>query len=75
MGSVEFTDGDPHRRWHWRYKHPHDLAHPLGYLFGPIAATNSDGGEQGGMAERLDGEMPTLAVIARSTAMLSSFIL
>ena len=35
-----------------------------GYLLGPIVATNSDGGEQGGMAERLDGETPELTMKA-----------
>ena len=42
---LEFADSELFRRWHWRYKHPHDLAHTLGSLLGPIAATNSDGGE------------------------------
>ena len=60
----EFTDGNPLRRQHWRYKHPHDLAHTLGYLLGPIAATNSDGGEQGSTMERLDGKTPELTMKA-----------
>ena len=62
--GQSFAGGEIFRRRQPCHEHPHYLAHTLSYLLGPIAATNSDGGEHGGTAERLDSETLALAVIA-----------
>ena len=59
-----FTDDVPLRRRHQHHRLPHNIAHLLSYLVGPIAGANDDGGVNGGTTAQIDGETPTLVVIA-----------
>ena len=60
----KFTDGEPLQRRHRHHRLPHDIAHLLSYLARPIAGANDDGGVNGGTTAQIDGETPTLVVIA-----------
>ena len=64
----KFTDGEPLQRWHRHHRLPHNIAHLLSYLVGPIARANDDGGVNDGTTARIDGETLTLVIIARSWA-------
>ena len=56
-------------------EHPHDIAHKLSYLVGPIAGANDDGGDHGGTAVWFDGEAPGPTEAARSRVTLRLYIL
>ena len=45
-----------------------DLAHLLSHLAGPIVDGKDDGGGNGGVEVRVDGETPVWATVARTDA-------
>ena len=75
VGRRYLVGGEPHQRLHRHDRDPQVLPNLLSYLARPIAGANDDGGVNGGMAVRIDGETLALAMIARSTATMSSYIL
>ena len=48
-----------------------DLAHLLSHLAGPIVDGKDDGGGNGGVEVRVDGETPVWATVARTDAVPS----
>ena len=66
VARSEFAGGELFQRRHRHDKHPHDIAHTLGYLARLIAGANDNGGGHGGAAVRLDGETLELATKAQS---------
>ena len=48
--QPEFSASELFCRRHRHYEHPHDIAHTLSYLVGPIVGANDDGGEHDGIA-------------------------